>query len=316
MNKGQRYCPRCREYREKRRIKDKMETKIGKKVQEFYNDIPFPDYDLNIFNSNEDLKLAMWEFADILDRSISENASIIDVGTGTGQLSAFLSLRRKNVVGIDFSDASLRKAKKLKEKLKLNSWSLEKVDILDKEQVGKITEKYGKFDVVLCLGVLHHTGNAKEGFENICRLLNPNGKIAVGLYNKIGRIPLKIRILLAKTIFKDNQKVKDYFLKIQIGDIKDKERARGWWHDQYLHVHETSHTIGEVLRWFKENRVRYIQTIPTCVLNDTSNIEIAGVWNDYKEMYPYFLIRLYKQLTWFWKTQREGGYWITFGKIR
>ena len=297
-------------------IKDKMETKIGKQVQEFYNDIPFPDYDLNKFECKEDLEIARYSFAKVLDRSIPEGASIIDVGTGTGQLSAFLSLRRKNVVGIDFSDASLNKAKLLKEKLQLNSWNLEKVDILDKEQIEEIIKKYGKFDVVLCLGVLHHTGNAKEGFENICRLLNPNGKIAVGLYNKIGRIPLKIRILLTKTIFKNNQKVKDYFLKIQIGDFKDKERARGWWHDQYLHVHETSHTVGEVLKWFKKNKIRYIQTVPTCTPNDISNIEIAGVWNDYKEMYPYFLIRLYKQLTWFWKTQREGGYWITFGKIK
>lgn len=296
-------------------IKDKMETKIGKKVQEFYNDIPFPDYDLNRFNSKGDLKLAMWEFADILDRSIPKAATIIDVGTGTGQLSAFLSLRRKNVVGIDFSDVSLNKAKRLKEKLQLNSWSLEKVDILDKEQLGKIIEKYGKFDVVLCLGVLHHTGNAKEGFENICRLLNPNGKIAVGLYNKIGRIPLKIRILLAKTIFKNNQKVKDYFLKIQIGDIKDKERARGWWHDQYLHVHETSHTVGEVLGWFKKNNVKYTQTVPSLSLGEY-NYSIGGVWNDFQQIYPYFPIRLYKQLTWFWKTQREGGYWITFGKVK
>ena len=36
-----------------------MVPQIGKKVQEFYNDIPFPDYDLNRFNSKEDLKLLM-----------------------------------------------------------------------------------------------------------------------------------------------------------------------------------------------------------------------------------------------------------------
>ncbi len=241
-----------------------MVTKIGEKVQEFYNQIPFPDYNLDRFNSKEDLKINMWEFASILDRSIPENATIIDVGTGTGQLSAFLSLRRKKVVGIDFSDSSLNKARRLKKKLKLNSWNLEKIDILDKEQIDGIIKKYGGFDFVLCLGVLHHTGNARGGFENICKFLNPNGKIAVGLYNKIGRIPLKIRIFLAKTIFKNNQKVKDSFMRIQIGDVEDKERARGWWHDQYLHVHETTHTVGEVLNWFKKNNINYVQTVPSC----------------------------------------------------
>lgn len=241
-----------------------MVTKIGEKVQSFYNEIPFPDYDLKRFKSKEDLRLAMWDFASVLDRSIPKDATIIDVGTGTGQLSAFLSLRRKKVVGIDFSDSSLGKARQLKQKLHLDSWNLEKVDLLDKEQIENVIKKYGKFDFVLCMGVLHHTGNAKEGFENICKLLNPNGKIAVGLYNKIGRIPLKIRIFLAKTIFKNNQKVKDNFIRVQIGDVEDKERARGWWHDQYLHVHETSHNVGEVLKWFKKNNIKYIQTVPSC----------------------------------------------------
>jgi 2-polyprenyl-3-methyl-5-hydroxy-6-metoxy-1,4-benzoquinol methylase len=289
-----------------------MITKIGKKVQEFYNEIPFPDYELKRFNNAEDLKVSVYPFAKILDRSIPSDASIIDVGTGTGMTSAFLSLRREKVLGIDFSDSSLKKAKALKKKLKLNSWALEKINLLDEKQIENILQKYGKFDYVLCLGVLHHTGNARKGLENICKLLNPNGKIAVGLYHKVGRIPLKIRIILAKTIFKNNQKIKDYFIKMQIGDVEDKERARGWWHDQYLHVHETTHTVGEVLRWFKENNIKYIQSVPTLNLNGEVNLEIAGVWNG--GGHPYLIKRLYKQFTWLWKNQREGGYWITFGE--
>ncbi|MFC1682227.1 class I SAM-dependent methyltransferase [Nanoarchaeota archaeon] len=287
-----------------------MVTKTGEKVQGFYNKTPFPDYELERFDNKEDLKTAVYPFARILDRSIPKDATIIDVGTGTGMTSAFLSLRRKKVMGIDFSDSSLNKAEKLKEKLKLNSWSLKKVDILDEQQIKKL----GKFDYVLCLGVLHHTGNAYKGFQNILKLLKPGGHIAVGLYNKYGRIPLNIRKLLAKTIFKNNQTIKDYFIRMQIGEIEDKERARGWWNDQYLHPHETTHTIGEVLKWFKKNNIDYLQTVPSSKLFDESNLEIAGVWNNTNESYPYFPIKIIKQLMWIWKTQREGGYWITFGR--
>ncbi len=289
-----------------------MVTEIGKIVQGFYNKTPFPDYDLARFKDKEDLKIAAYPFAKILDRSIPANASIIDVGTGTGQLSAFLSLRREKVLGIDFSDTSLHKAMKLKEKLKLHSWNLEKIDILDSKQL----EELGKFDYVLCLGVLHHTGNPYRGFKNIIKLLKPRGHIAIGLYNRFGRIPLKIRIILAKTIFKNNQRVKDYFIKVQIGDTKDKERARGWWNDQYMHPHETTHTLGEVLRWFKENNVEYYQTIPSSVLFNKSNLEVSGVWNNIGVTFPYFPIRVIKQITWIPTNQREGGYWITFGRLK
>ncbi len=280
-------------------------NQVNKIVQKFYNKTPFPDYDLNRFNDIEDLRLAVWRFADIIDRSIPENASIIDVGCGTGMLPAYLSLRKnRKVVGIDFCDTSLNKAKALKEKLNLNV-EYKKINILNEKEIKSL----GKFDYVLCLGVLHHTGEAKKGFENLCKLVKPNGKIVVGLYNKIGRIPLKIRIILSKTIFKNNEKVKDYFIRMQIGDVEDKERRRGWWNDQYEHPHETTHTIGEVLKWFKGNDIKYINTIPTF---SDYNLSIAGIFQ--KSFYPYFPIRFYNQLKWFFTTHKEGGYWITIGE--
>lgn len=287
-----------------------MTINIDQKVKNFYNKTPFPNYELSRFNSKEDLKIFASLFARILDRSIPKDASVIDVGTGTGQLPAFLSLRRNCVYGIDFSDTSLKKAQALKRKLSLDSWHLKKVDILDVRQI----EELPKFDYVLCLGVLHHISNAYQGFKNILKLLKPNGYICIGLYNKMGRVPLKIRKLLVKTIFKNNSKVKNWFIKMQIRDIKDKQCVKGWWNDQYLHPHETLHTIGKVLNWFKKNNITYYQTLPSSTLFDESNLQIAGVWNNTKTSYPYFPVRLYKQLTWIWETHHEGGYWITFGK--
>lgn len=288
-----------------------MPTPTGHIVQQFYNKTPFPDYELERFNEQEDLVLAAYPFARILDRSIPADASIIDVGTGTGQLSAFLSLRRKEVWGIDFSDASLRKAAQLKDKLKLDTWHLKKVDILDTGQIEAIGLR---FDYVLCMGVLHHTGNAYRGFKNLLKLLKPDGYIAIGLYNTLGRIPLKIRIRLAKTIFKNNAAVKDWFIKMQIGETGDPERARGWWNDQYLHPHETTHSVGEVLRWFKENNIHYYQSVPSLLPFDQSILAISGVWNNASGSYPRFPVRFYKQVLWIWRTHREGGYWVTFGR--
>ncbi len=183
---------------------------------------------------------------------------------------------------------------------------MQKVDILDVKQVDAVGEK---FDVVLCLGVLHHTGNAYLGFQNMLSLCKPGGLVAVGLYNRYGRIPLKVRIFLAKTLFKNNQKVKDEFIRLQIGDVEDKERARGWWNDQYLHPHETCHSIGEVLKWFDLNGVEFVQLIP-----NKPDLGIRGVWN--KEDKLNKISRAIKQLTWIDKLDREGGYWITCGKLK
>lgn len=288
-----------------------MPTAVGEQVQQFYNKTPFPDYELDRFNSKTDIINAAQSFARTLDKSIPESASVIDIGTGTGQLSALLSLRRKCVWGIDFSDSSLNKAKALKSKLKLNSLTLKKVDILDAKQIESIE---AKFDYVLCMGVLHHTGDAYSAFKNILHLLKPNGFLVIGLYNRFGRIPLNLRKFFVNNIVRSNPLIKNYFLKMQIGNTTDKEKIQGWWSDQYLHVHETTHTVGEVLKWFKENGIEYYQTLPSSSLFSDKNSEIAGVWNRTGEIYPYLPIRTFKQLTWIWKTHHEGGYWLTFGR--
>jgi len=288
-----------------------MTTNIGKKVQQFYNKSPFPDYELENFKTKSDLELSAWTFAKLLDRSVPVSHSIIDVGTGTGQLSAFLSLRRNEVYGIDFSEGSLKKAKALKDKLDLNSLKLYKADILNTEDVNKVNQE---FDVVLCLGVLHHTGDAYAAFKNVLRLLKPGGYIAVGLYNRTGRIPLKIRKFLSKTIFKSSEKMKDKFIRMQIGDVKDKERARGWWNDQYKHPHETSHSIGEIIGWFKNNGIEYYESLPSAKLFNQSDVEIAGLWNNNFEKIPNIIERILTQIKWMFTTNKEGGYWITLGR--
>lgn len=292
-------------------MKKYIKMSSDKNVQEFYNKSPFPDYELDRFNTKEDLRVSASSFSRILDSSIPEDASIIDVGTGTGQLSAFLSLRRRCVWGIDFSENSLNKARLLKEKLGLESWHLKKIDIIKTDQIESIGIK---FDYVLCLGVLHHTPDAYLGFKNILKLLKPGSYLAVGLYNKFGRIPQKIRIILTKTVFMNNPKIKDCFIKIQTSNVQDNQRAKGWWNDQYLNPHETSHSIGEVLKWFKKNKVEYYQTVPSLSFFDQSNMKISGVWNNYQEGYPCFPVRLIKQFCWIWETQQEGGYWVTFGR--
>ena len=202
---------------------------VGVQVQAFYNTTPFPDYELERFNSRGDLVAAASSFSKTLDCSIPADASIIDVGTGTGQLSAFLSLRRKCVWGIDFSDGSLNKAHALKQKLGLDTWNLRKVDITDQKHIQSIRMM---FDYLLCLGVLHLTADAYTSFKNIVSLVKPGGYVAIGLYNAYGRIPHHVRVWLANTVFKNNNKVKNYFMRLQISDTNDRKKLCGWWNDQ------------------------------------------------------------------------------------
>lgn len=295
-------------------------SEVGEKVQAFYNRTPFPDFELSRFKQRIDLRIAIYPFGNTLNEEIPDVCSIIDVGCGTGQFINFLSLNKKRneyreVYGIDFSDSSLNKARAFKKRMRNKNLTLKKVNILNKEEIDAINKK---FDFILCLGVLHHTGQPYKGFQNILRLAKPESYIAIGLYNKYGRLGLNIRQFLAKTIFKNNNVVKDYFIKMQIGNVEDKERARGWWNDQYLHPHESVHTIGEVLKWFDENGIEYCGTAPKTYFVHPDFVRFNGLWgggfHSDKRDRPGKLERILTQLQWIFSTDREGGYWITFGR--
>ena len=44
-------------------------------------------------------------------------------------------------------------------------------------------------------------------------------------------------------------------------------KARAWFADQYLHPHESKHTIGEVLEWFDANGVAFVRGVPSVTGN-------------------------------------------------
>jgi len=40
------------------------------------------------------------------------------------------------------------------------------------------------------------------------------------------------------------------------------EKKRIWFMDQYCHPHTKTFSVGDVLRWFKENGVEYVNSLP------------------------------------------------------
>mgnify|MGYP005676837307 CR=1 FL=1 len=89
---------------------------------------------------------------------------------------------------------------------------------------------------------MHHTDNPKAGFSSIVQLLKPGGIIIVGLYDQIDRLRTDLRRILYK-VFGENVLKLDPNLKKNIS-IKKRE---AWIQDQYLHPHETKHTMRENL---------------------------------------------------------------------
>jgi len=221
-------------------------------VRRFYEKTPFPDYDE--FDSVAALveKSRKGCFARLLDDQIPVRTTILEVGCGTGQLTNFLGIAQRNVFGTDMCLNSLRLAEKFRRKNHLPRVGFYQMNLF------RPIFKPKTFDLVICNGVLHHTGDPFGGFESIARLVKPGGYILVGLYNKYGRLMTDIRRLIFHLIGRRIYSLDPYLRE----RAKIDRKTESWFADQYEHPHESKHTMGEVLKWFDTVDFRFINSIP------------------------------------------------------
>jgi ubiquinone/menaquinone biosynthesis C-methylase UbiE len=241
-------------------VGDKRDT--AKLVEEFYSDNPFPNYDNleTIFDLKK--KVEGNEFTINLKRFIGLGKRVIEVGSGTSQLSIALASGTNNqVVAFDPTLESLRLGYEFSRKSKVSNCIFVNGDLFS----NPFMHEY--FDIVWCSGVLHHTENPKKGFEVITTWLKAEGYVVIGLYNLYGRIRTVFRQKLFRLLGsgKLGRLIVSLLDPILRQDISE-EKKKAWFQDQYQHPVESLHTLDEVLEWFDENNIEFVNSIPTCDL--------------------------------------------------
>ena len=270
---------------------------VTNRVRSFYEENPFPSYE------------GMEEFAELVNKgshnpfsanllkAIGYNKLILECGCGTGQLSHFLQLNNNHVLGIDMSLASLSLAVEHKIRNGLPRSAFAQMNIFD------LAIKDASFDVVISHGVLHHTYDARKAFSHIVKKLKPGGIVMVGLYNRPARVMTWLR---SKLISLFGPKI-DYVVRNRIGDAR---KAQIWINDQYFNPHETWHSIDEVMEWFNENGIEFLNCSPAILGTDCEDAETlfsnASPGNAYK--------RMITQLSWVGTIAREGALFDVIGR--
>jgi SAM-dependent methyltransferase len=276
--------------------KDVTET-----VKNFYEVNPFPNYD--DMDSRESLanKANSGIFARLLDEQIPTGSLVAEVGCGTGQLTNFLGLSwRRKVIGTDMCLNSLRLAKGFRDRFSINQARFFQMNLFRPCFVDD------SFDVVVCNGVLHHTGDPLRGFRSIARMVKPGGVLLIGLYNKIGRLPTDLRRWVFRNLgnsfafLDDHMRNKTY----------NEARKRAWFMDQYKHPHESKHTFSEAINWFESNGFEFVMSIPKIEPKPFATDEKLFEPHNKGTRFTRFLVEAEMLL----KGGRDGGLYITIGR--
>ncbi|MBI3315816.1 MAG: class I SAM-dependent methyltransferase [Candidatus Omnitrophica bacterium] len=277
---------------------------VTERIKAFYEKTPFPDYELVDSAATLRIKSERGFFARSLDEQIPHGARVLEAGCGTGQLSNFLGLTfDRQVVGADICLNSLRMAESFRQKNDIQNVRFLQMNLF------KPVFRPESFDLVISNGVLHHTSDPCGGFRSIGKLVKKGGHIIIGLYNAYSRIPTDIRRAIFN-LFGDRFRSLDYRLREKsLGERK----KNAWFMDQYKNPHESKHTFGELLGWFKREGFEYLNGIPKpALLQNFSSDEKLFVKNAEGSGLDHFLVQTWQLLT----GDREGGFFIMIGRKR
>jgi carbamoyltransferase len=271
-------------------------------VKQFYEKTPFPNYDhlddRRVFFEKAGARL----FARLLNEQIPYGARVLEVGCGTGQLTNFLAMAHRSVLGVDVCLNSLRLAHKFKSEQGLDGATFAQMNLF------RPGLRDGFFDYVISNGVLHSTSDCRAAFLRISRLAKPGGYVIVGLYNAYSRQLHYARVLLYRWTGITSRWLDPHF-----GRVSADGKREAWFQDQYCHPRETCHTLDELLGWMDEAGLDFVNSIPKprggpVLTPDEDLFALRDAGTAFS--------RVLSQLADMGSGYREGGFFIVCGRRR
>jgi 2-polyprenyl-6-hydroxyphenyl methylase/3-demethylubiquinone-9 3-methyltransferase len=121
----------------------------------------------------------------MLDVDSLAGKTFLDAGCGSGLFSLAALRLGASVRSFDYDPEAVACTIELKRRFAPDAadWVIERGSLLDAPYLSNL----GRFDVVYCWGVVHHTGAMWNALRNVAALVAPGGLLFVAVYNDQGR---------------------------------------------------------------------------------------------------------------------------------
>jgi SAM-dependent methyltransferase len=200
-----------------------------------------------------------------------QDIRILDAGCGSGVGTEYLVHLnpQAQVVGIDLSAGTLEVAKKRCQSSGADRVEFHHLSIYDVEQIP------GEFDLINCVGVLHHLPDPIRGIEALAKKLAPGGLMHIFVYGELGR--WEIQLMQKAIALLQGNKKGDYRDGVQVGRqifaslpennrIVKREKER-WamenqrdecFADMYVHPQETDYNIDTLFALIEASGLDFV----------------------------------------------------------
>jgi SAM-dependent methyltransferase len=209
-------------------------------VLAFYRELPFNYRESAKSHANEIRRTnAIADAYPVLAPLLRKRVTLLDVGCGAGWFTLNAAYHYGcDVTGIDFNDVAVSRVREVARVLKV-------------EPILKVADLFSyqppqSFDIVVSIGVLHHTNDCHAAVRHVCAaFVKPGGHAFISLYHRHGRRPLLSHFALMRARGATEDAMLAEYRRLH--PLPDALYLRSWFRDQVLHPHETQHTLAELL---------------------------------------------------------------------
>jgi SAM-dependent methyltransferase len=201
----------------------------------------------------------------------SQNPRILDAGCGTGVSTEYLAHLNPEatVIGIDLSAGALAVAKERCQKSGATQAEFYHLSLFDAEQLA------GEFDLINCVGVLHHTPDPISGIQALAKKLVPGGLLHIFVYSELGRWEIRL-MQEAIALLQGNQRG-NYTDGVSVGRqlfaalpednrLRKREQERWSWENQrdacfadmYVHPQEIDYNINTLFELIDASGLEFL----------------------------------------------------------
>lgn len=277
-----------------------IKNDVSSRVREQYETNPYPRW-TNLSLTLKPFEISKW-INEIKIKLFNETIKTIEfpeilvAGCGTGQHSIETAARFKNcnVTAVDLSLSSLTYAKRKTMELGIKNIKYIQADILDLSHLNQ------QFDIIECIGVLHHMYDPIAGWKVLTDCLKPGGLMRIGLYSELAR---KHIVKTRKEIFKEDLKPNETDMKnLRLRIMKSKEKhhkeilnstdfySLSELRDLLFHVQEHRYSIPKIQDSLSGLNLQfcgfddeYIKSNFKQIHHDIDDLYNLGKWHAYEE---------------------------------
>ena len=219
----------------------------GERVRRFYDTLPFNHW-RTVDAAADSLRQgdATDAYPDLQRLLAAEPPErVLECGCGAGWLAVSLALHHGlELTAVDFSSRALQRARQVAAALEVAS----RIHFVEADLLRFEAEQ--TCDLLLSLGVLHHTADAEASVRRVCGWVKPGGHLYLGLYHAPGR---QVFLDHFRALLEDGEAVAfDAFCSLATDWSADEEHLRSWFRDQVLHPQESQHTLRQVHGWLAD----------------------------------------------------------------